>query len=546
MKIARIFGASLMAFGLSALAMPPPSQAQSQPSFAHQAIQQHSTMTLEPMDQTPTFRVTVISRTVPAVNYHHRSGATKLGFKGTDLMPGAHAEAKVESKKGYIEIEVEFHGLEAPTSFGSEYLTYVLWAVTPEGRPVNLGEILVSGRSSKLDVTTDLQAFALIVTAEPYYAVRQPSNVVVVENVIREDTMGKVEAVNAKYDLLDRGGYVPTGYKFDPVVLNARLPLEFFEARNALRIAQLAGAEKYASSSYENAVQLMNQADGYATRKEVDKKALIGVSREAVQTAEDAREISVKRIEAERIETEANAAADREAKAKAQTMSAEADTAAALRARDQAERQKRHAQADALRSREDAERQNAEAQAEAERNRAAAAAAAAAADEQLQQALREKKELRAQLLLQFNTILETRDTARGLVVNMSDVLFDTGKQALRPAAREKLAKISGIMLSYPGLKLGIEGNTDSVGGDVYNQGLSERRAESVRGYLAEQGIPASSMTAVGFGKTQPIASNDTAEGRQQNRRVELVVSGEVIGTTIGELRMQPTTLPQPR
>jgi outer membrane protein OmpA-like peptidoglycan-associated protein len=539
MKIARILVTSLVAFGVSALAMPPPAQAQTQLSYATQAVQQHSTMTLEPMDPTPTFRVTVISRTVQAVNYHHRGGATKLDFAGTELMPGAHAEAKVESKKGYIEIEVEFHGLEKPTSFGGEYLTYILWAVTPEGRAVNLGELLVSGKSSKLNVTTDLQAFALIVTAEPYYAVRRPSNVVVVENVVREDTVGTTQAVNAKYDLLERGGYIPTGYTFDPVVLNARLPLEFFEARNALRIAQLAGADKYAGSSYEHAVQLMNQADGYATRKDVDKKALIGTSREAVQTAEDAREIAVKRMEAERIDAEAMAAADREAKAKAQTMSAEADTADALRDRDEAERQKLQAQADAL-------QQQQAAQAEAERNRAAAATAAASADEQLQQAEREKKELRAQLLLQFNTILETRDTARGLVVNMSDVLFDTGKHALRPVAREKLAKISGIMLAYPSLKLGIEGNTDSVGGDVYNQGLSERRAESVRGYLAEQGIPGTSMTAVGFGKTQPIASNDTAAGRQQNRRVELVVSGEVIGTTIGELRMQPTTLPQPR
>ena len=539
MKIARIFVASLMAFGVSALAMPPPMQAQTQPSYADQAVQQPTTMTVVPMDPTPTFRVTVISRTIQAVNYHHRSGATKLGFKGTDLMPGAHAEAKVESKKGYIEIEVEFHGLENPTSFGREYLTYILWAITPEGRPVNLGEILVSGKSSKLDVTTDLQAFALIVTAEPYYAVRRPSNVVVVENVVREDTVGTTQAVNAKYELLERGGYIPTGYNFDPVILNARLPLEFFEARNALRIAHSAGAEKYASSSYEHAVQLMNQADGYATRKDVDKKSLSATSREAVQTAEDAREIAVKRMEAERIDAEARAAADREAKAKAQTMSAEADTAAAIRARDEAERQKHQAQADAL-------QQQQASQAEAERNRAAAAAAAASADEQLQQAQREKQELRAKLLLQFNTILETRDTARGLVVNMSDVLFDTAKHELRPVAREKLAKISGIMLAYPGLKLGIEGNTDSVGGDAYNQGLSERRAESVRGYLAEQGIPGSSMTAVGFGKTQPIASNDTADGRQQNRRVELVVSGEVIGTTIGELRMQPTTLPQPR
>jgi outer membrane protein OmpA-like peptidoglycan-associated protein len=498
-----------------------------------------TTMVVEPLSPTPVFRVNVISRSVQAVNYKHRGGATKLNFAGTELMPKANGEAKVESKQGYIEIEVEFDELQKPAAFGNEYLTYILWAITPEGRSVNLGEILLNGNRSKLNVTTDLQAFALVVTAEPYYAVRQPSNVVVLENVIREDTAGTTQAVTAKYDLLERGGYIPTGYNFDPVVLNAKLPLEFFEARNALRIAQSAGAEKYASSSYERAVSLMNQADGYATRKNIDKKALIGTSREAVQVAEDAREIAVKRIEAERIDAEARAAADREAQAKAQTMSAEAETADALRARDEAERQQRQAQADAL-------QQQQAAQAEAERNRAAAAAAAASADEQLQQAQREKIELRAQLLQQFNSILETHDTARGLVVNMSDVLFDTGKHTLRPVAREKLAKISGIMLAYPGLKLGIEGNTDSVGGEVYNQGLSDRRAESVRGYLAEQGIPGSSMTAVGFGKTRPIASNDTAAGRQQNRRVELVVSGEVIGTTIGELRMQPTTLLQPR
>ena len=391
---------------------------------------------------------------------------------------------------------------------------------------MNLGEVLVSGKSSKLDVTTDLQAFALIVTAEPYYAVRRPSNVVVLENMIREDTVGTTQAVNAKYDLLERGGYIPTGYKFDPVVMNAKLPLEFFEARNAVRIAQSEGAEKYASDSYQHAVRLMNQADEYATSKHIDKKSFISVSREAVQTAEDAREISVKRIEAERVDAEARAAADREANAKAQTISAEADTAEAVRARDEAERQKREAQASALQQQQTAE-------AEAERNRAAAAAAAAASEQNLQQAVREREELRARLLQQFNTILETRDTARGLVVNMSDVLFDTGKHTLRPLAREKLAKISGIVLAYPALTLGIEGNTDSVGSDAYNQGLSERRAEAVRSYLAQQGVPESSMTSKGLGKTQPIASNNTAEGRQQNRRVELIVSGEVIGTKIG-------------
>ena len=519
MKVPRILqAASLLIIGTCALAMPPP---QPQQSISRDEARQQL--------QTPTFtyRVTVVSRSVQAVNYRNRGGATLLGFKGTDLMPAAHAQAKVHSKKGYTSIEVEFHELENPTTFGREYLTYVLWAITPEGRSVNLGELVVGGRSSKLDVTTELQAFALIVTAEPYYAVRRPSNVVILENEVREDTVGTTQAVNAKYELLERGGYIPTGYNFDPVVMNAKLPLEFFEARNALRIAQSEGAEQYASDTYQHAVRLMNQADEYATGKHVDKKTFISVSKEATQTAEDAREISVKRMEAERIDAEARASADREANAQAQAISAQADTANALRARDEAERQKREAQASALQQQQTAQ--------------ADAAAAAAASEQKLQQAEREREDLRARLLQQFNAILETRDTVRGLVVNMSDVLFDTGKHTLRPLAREKLAKISGILLAYPGLALGIEGNTDSVGGDDYNQSLSERRAEAVRSYLAEQGVPESSMTAKGFGKTQPVSSNSTAEGRQQNRRVELIVSGEVIGTTISSV-----TLPQIR
>src|SRR6201984_1093437 len=239
------------------------------------------------MSYTPVFRVTVLSRSIQAVNYKHRSGATKLDFAGTDLMPGANGQAKVESKKGYIEIEVEFGNLQKPTTFGNEYLTYILWAISPEGRAVNLGEVLVGGNHrSKLDVTTDLQAFALVVTAEPYYAVRQPSNLVVLENVIREDTKGTTEAMNTKYELLERGGYTPTGYKFDPVVLNTKLPLEFFEARNALRIAQSEGAETYAADTYQHAVRLMNKVDEDATDRHTDRKAMIGVAREAVQTAE--------------------------------------------------------------------------------------------------------------------------------------------------------------------------------------------------------------------------------------------------------------------
>ena len=535
MKTSAVLLAVLVGLGASTLA-----QAQTTVSYEN--------------NQKPVYRVIVVSRTTRAVSYRHRSGATKINFQGTDLMPAAAGEAKVESKRGRLEIEVEFSGLDRPTSFGNEYLTYVLWAISPEGRPVNIGEVLVGdNHRSKLDVTTDLQAFALIVTAEPYYAVRRPSNVVVLENAIRSDTAGATEMVDAKYELIDRGGYIPTGYQFDPVVLNARLPLEFFEARNAVRIAKSAGAETFASSSYENAVRQMKRVDDLATRRHVDRKSLIAESREVVQTADDAREIALKRIDADRVNADRDAAAAQVADATAQSnedmqarMNAETASADADRRRAEADRaaataqqrqqgaeaesdRNRAAAADANQSAADAQQGQRDAEAESDRNRSAAADS----DQQLQQAVQDREELRARLLQQFNAILATRDTARGLVVNLSDVLFDTGKYTLRPVAREKLAKISGIILVYPDLRLAIEGNTDSVGGDAMNQELSERRAGAVLDYLAKQNIPLASMTSQGFGKTQPVASNDTAEGRQQNRRVEMIVSGDVIGTTIG-------------
>src|SRR6202163_624701 len=510
---------------------------------------------------TPTYRINVVSRTTRAVSYRHRSGSTKINFQGTDLMPGAAGEAKVDSKRGTMKIEAEFSGLDRPKSFGNEYLTYVLWAISPEGRPVNIGEVLVGdNHRSKLDVTTDLQAFALIVTAEPYYAVRRPSNVVIMENAIRPDTVGTSEAVDAKYELIDRGGYIPTGYHFDPIVLNSKLPLEFFEARNAVRIAKSAGAENYAAPSYEKAVDQMKHADDMGIMKHVDRKGLISLSREVVQTADDSREIAVKRMDEVRMNADKDSEAAKLANSRARTkdemqgrMNAEAATADANRGRADADRGRadadraaaealrlqQNSQADSDRSRAaaldanqataEAQRAQRDAEADSDKNRVAAANS----DMQLKQAVLDREELRAKLLRQFNVIFATRDTARGLIVSLSDVLFDSGKSTLRPVAREKLAKISGIVLAYPDLKLAIEGNTDSVGSDVMNQQLSEQRAGSVREYLAKENIPSASMTSQGFGKMQPVASNDTAEGRQQNRRVELVVSGQVIGTTIG-------------
>jgi outer membrane protein OmpA-like peptidoglycan-associated protein len=484
-----------------------------------------TTVDVERVSPTPMFRVTVISRSVQAVNYEHRSGSSKLDFAGTSLMPAASGEAKVNSKRGSIEIEAEFGNLQRPTTFGNEYLTYVLWAISPEGRAVNLGEVLVGGNDrSKLRVTTDLQAFALIVTAEPYYAVRQPSNVVVLENLVREDTKGTSEAVNAKYELMERGGYIPTGYKFDPVVLNAKLPLEFFEARNALRIAQSEGSEQFAPSSYQHAVQLMNKADGYATEKHMDRKPLIAVSREAVQTAEDARAIAVKKEDEVRLASERQNSADAQAQSQQQADDARRQKEQAQSDAAQAQAAKAQADSDAARARSDA----ANAQADAEQSRLAAQQAQLNS----QQADTDKAAMRAKLSEQLNLILQTRDSARGLIVSMSDVLFDTGKYSLKPGAREKLAKVAGILLAYPGLNIEVGGYTDNVGGDAMNQTLSENRAGSVRDYLVQEGVSTNSVSAKGFGNTLPVASNDNSAGRQQNRRVELLVSGDAIGNPV--------------
>jgi outer membrane protein OmpA-like peptidoglycan-associated protein len=541
---------------------------------------------VEPLSPTPVFRVNVISRSVQAVNYKHRGGATKLDFAGTDLMPLANGQAKVESKKGYIEIEVEFGNLQKPTTFGGEYLTYILWAISPEGRAVNLGEVLVgNNHRSKLDVTTDLQAFALVVTAEPYYAVRQPSNVVVLENVVREDTKGTTEAMRTKYELLERGGYIPTGYKFDPVVLNTRLPLEFFEARNAVRIAESEGAGTYANESYQHAVQLMNRVDEDAISKHANRKAMVGVAREAVQTAEDAREITVRKIDEERLDNERQASIDAQAQTQAQAddairqkeqaqsdqaraefarnraesdtanaqlakTQAESDAANAQTARAQAEFETANARTEAANAQSETAKARSDmadsqassanalsaAQADAEQSRLAAQNAQLSA----QQAETDKAAMRTRLSEQLNTILQTRDSARGLIVSMSDVLFDTGKYSLKPGTREKLAKVAGILLAYPGLTIAIGGYTDNVGGDDMNQTLSENRAGSVRDYLVQQGVARDSVSAEGFGNSSPVASNDNSAGRQQNRRVELLVSGEAIGhpvnATTGSLR----------
>jgi outer membrane protein OmpA-like peptidoglycan-associated protein len=494
--------------------------------------------------QTPIFRVTVVGHVTPAINYRPRKGDTKIDFVGTTLMPLATGEAKVQGKKGVIDIEAEFDKLGSPAQFGPEYLTYVLWAITPEGRATNLGEVQVKGDEAKIHVTTELQAFGMILTAEPYFAVTQPSDVVVAENSLRDGSKTNFEVIQAKFELLTRGTYLMNqdtrGLKLKPLEPGA--PLDLAEARNAVMLARVAGADKHASDTYLKATRLLTEAESAQARKR-GSDAVMMAARQAVQTSEDARLIALKKqqeaFEAdqrERAKEREAAALDRARAEEATRRLAELEKLQAEAARVAAERDKAVAEAARLAAEAQAQQSRAAA-AQLERDKAAAEAARLAAEAQAQQARaaaeqadREKAALRDQLRHQLNQVLDTRETARGLIVNLSDVLFDTGSATLKPGAREKLARVSGILLSHPDLKLQIEGHTDSVGDTEYNQRLSESRADSVRTYLLAQGIAASAVRAAGFGETQPVASNDTPAGRQQNRRVELVVGGEAIGT----------------
>ena len=496
-----------------------------------------------------------VARTTKAVNYRRANGSTKVSLQGTELMHAAVGEAKIENRNNRMEIDSKFEGLEDSTKFGLEYLTYVFWAVSPQGRAQNLGEVVAAKNgSAHLKALTDMQTFGMIVTAEPYFSVTQPGDVVVMEALPAADGAGRVENVDATYELIGRGAYSASNTKIENAIfgIDPHTPRELFEARNSLRIAVIAGARQYASTTLAKAEQQLSAAEE-AYRAKRDKKTVESAARDVVETAEEARVMAVKQKAQEeaqgRMAAEKKSAEEREAKARADAdaearrrqeaeqarLAAEQARAQAELARQQAEQAKAEAELmkqqaeqaaqEAARQKEDAEkaRQSALQQqrlAEAESDKARQAAAKAES---------EKAQLRAQLLDQLNSVLQTRDSARGLIVNMSDVLFDTGSSTLRAGAREKLAKISGIVLAHPGLTLQIEGHTDSVGGDDLNQQLSERRSDMVRDFLAEQGVPGSSMSARGFGKTRPVASNDTLDGRQRNRRVELVVSGDAIG-----------------
>ncbi len=490
----------------------------------------------------PIFSVEVTSRTIRAVNYHHRQGTTKIDFRGTALMPDARGQAEVTPNDGATRINLHFDHLSNPLQFGSEYLTLVLWGITPEGRTERLGEVTLRDAdqtTAGLYATTDLQSFGMVVTAEPYFSVSQPSDVVVMENLVRDDTTGTMEDIEAKYQLLRRGEYSRNMASDGLTAATAfDAPLQLREARLAVAIAKSQGAERYAADTMQKADDDMINAEGFNHTK--DLKRLETSAREATQMAEDARRITLQKqadeakLASARRESDANAAAaDAQVRAAEEArLRASAEATAAT-----AERQKHEAEvmmASAREAQQSAEAAKMAAIAEQQKLAAEKSAAVSARE----QSEKDAQALRERLRDQLNMILMTRDTARGLIVSMSDVLFDTNQATLKPGAKEKLAKVSGILLAYPTLHLTLNGYTDSTGSDEYNLTLSEHRADSVRAYLISNGISEASIESHGMGKDNPVATNDTAAGRQQNRRVEMVVNGDVIGQPLSAVPMR--------
>jgi len=463
----------------------------------------------------PLFKVDVVGSTVTTVNFHVLGDETSLQLRGTPLLPFAKGKADVQIKRGETDIHMQVDKVNPAQRFGGEYLTYVLWAITPDGRPKNLGEVQLSGQSASLQATTTLQDFGLIVTAEPYFGVTRPSNVVVMEGYVTPNTVGAQAMLQAKYQLLKRGEY---SLHVDPAQVtilpqDPKVPLDLYEAENAVRIARWAEADQYAPAVYKKASAQLQQAEDYQARN-AGKAQVASAAREAVETAEDARLLTLqRRQQAQRATIAANA--------QERTAQAQADAQAAQQQSAEAEAAKQQAQA--------GQQAAAQTAATAEAATAAAEAAQREAEAKTETAQQQERQARARLLVQLNSVMTTRDTATGLIMSMPDVLFDLNQATLRPDAQVKLAKAAGILLSYPDLKIQVNGYTDSTGTPAYNQTLSEQRASAVQNFLGTQGVSPAAIASQGFGEADPAASNATASGRQQNRRVDLVVNGNAIG-----------------
>jgi outer membrane protein OmpA-like peptidoglycan-associated protein len=466
----------------------------------------------------PIYQVTVVERTVKAVNYQYRTGPTHIDFRGTVLMPSAKGEAAVESKAGRTVIDAKLAHVNSPAQYGAGYLTYVLWAITPEGHAKNLGEIVTDPSDrAKLAVTTDLQAFGLIITAEPYAAVRQPSDVVVMENEIRPDTIGHVEPIQAKAELLPRGHYTynvasqaaATGPKLSMDRYEALL--EVYEAQNAVQIARAERADRYAPDVFGRAEEMLRNAQRLEAQKS-DRSTIVTEARHAAQTAEDARILATQRKREQEL-ADAHAAVQHEQELRLQA-EAEAQSARA-QAAEQEPMASRQAEVSVTAR---------TAEVSAPQTTVPAPITAVEETPAGRPQTEDKAGQRAQLLTQLNSAMLTRDTPRGLVVTVGDADFRGA--ALRPGLYPSLARIASAIVAHPGLTVTVEGNSDNPGGGHE----ADERAAAVHDALVVAGVPAARVMTRNLGDTRPVVSNASASGRLQNRRVEITISGTPIGT----------------
>lgn len=472
----------------------------------------------------PIYRVTVVERTVKAVNYQYRGGPTPIDFRGTVLLPHAKGDAMVESKAGRTEIDARFEHVEAPSRYGPEYLTYVLWAITPDGHAKNLGEVLPgSSDHAHLRVTTDLQTFGMIVTAEPYSAVRQPSDVVVMQNEVRSDTTGRIELIQAKYELLPRGHYtynVPAPLRPDQVqgeklsMSQYESLLEVYQALNAVQIARSLGADHYAPDTFAKAERELRTAQSYQAQK-LDRTTVVSAARQAAQSAEDARTITIKRKQEDEL------AQAREQVAHEQE----------LRARAEADAKRLQQQASADRQ-----------QLEEERSRLRVESGVTAIPSQATVAVQgppppppppanldaSRAAVRSRLLQDVSAGLPVRDTPRGILVTVPD--GDFRGALVNPGVYSSISRIAAVVAAHPGLSVEVEGHTSSGGSESHEEDFSYQRAVAVRDSLVRSGVPSGAITARGLGSSRPLVSNSSASGKEQNRRVEITISGDPIGT----------------
>jgi outer membrane protein OmpA-like peptidoglycan-associated protein len=460
--------------------------------------------------------VVIAKRHTLAVRYKDNDD-TSINIAGTALNPQTMGKVEVKRKDGRTRLKLNVRNLGHPQSLGPYYTTYILWAIAPEGQADNLAELPIKSEFD-VDVTTAFQTFGLIITAEPHSAVKLPSPVIVAENVLRKGTEGGIEASRIEYSGDSGTLYVISTQHLPALSADYHTPLLILGARRAVEIAERAGASRFAEQELREAeIKLAALEQTWPSRRR-DEEKFSGLAHDVMRLGERARELAVERIAQAALEEERNAASDRIAQARDEAERARQEAAASQDAAGRAERalaearlrvEQAQTEADKARAREDLAR------VEAERARLEA-----------EQAKQDKDELQQRLFTSLSAILETRREARGLIVSLSDVLFDFNQASLRPGAREKLSKLAGILLAYPRtFNIEIEGHTDAIGSLDYNQKLSEDRAQSVSSYLLRAGIGADRILAVrGFGKMRPVTTNDTPEGRQMNRRVEIVIT----------------------